>query len=183
MSIYSRKEIDLREQLANMYAGTAFEIAKSNKALLRRFRRDDDGKLIACDCQSALTREPDLDQYCQFCYSEGYYSDEEWIDVRRIMVSSSTVDFTKRDLYLKLGTANIQTVVYFLESKVVPTYYDRIVELKTDVDGNLVKPYIRTHIYRIQTLIDNRSDDGRVEFWTVHCSEKDTIKIKEDFVK
>jgi len=170
-------EGDLRQELIDMFDGTGSEIAKSHKGLLRRMRRDSNDALIECSCVDELTQEPDMDFHCPFCLGEGYFWDEEWIDVRRTYVRGSEVGFTKRDLYQKIGTINVQTLVFYLKSTVTIDYYDRIVELRTNKDGSIYTPHTRLKLYRPQTIVPYRSDNGRLEYWAVHCSEKEAVVI------
>ena len=179
----ARSEIDLRAELDSMFHGGPFEIPKARKAVLRRMRRDTDGSLILAPSVDDLTQEPDMDTYDPFSLGERYLWDEELIDVRKVTVRSTEAGLADRDKFLSAGILNTQTVLFFLEWNVEPTYYDRIVEIALDANGNAVTPYRRRRIYRAQSVVDYRSDTGRVEFWGIFCSEKDAVLIEDDYLK
>jgi len=172
-------EIDLRGELDRMYSGSSQEIPKGWPALLRRARRDSSGNLVACDCVDPITREPDVDGPCPLCgpYGDGYLWDEEWVTIRRLYIRPSNTGFVSRDVYLDPGVINIQAIVFYLEWDVEPTSADRLVEVRLDTEGDPVIPYIRTRIYRPETVGDHRSDNGRVEFWSMYCMQRDSIEL------
>lgn len=176
-------EADLRKELHSMFFGNAQEIPKAYKALYRRMRRNDEEKLIQCECVSELTKEPDIDIRCPYCYGEGYRWDEEWIQLRSIDIGSSTSALIFNSRPMPPGELNISLRVFYIEYSVQPTYYDRIVELKSDVEGNPIKPYQRFKIYKPQTVQSLRSDNGRIEFYAIWCSQKDAIFIDEVYGK
>jgi hypothetical protein len=166
-----------------MFHGSATEIPKARKAVLRRMRRNSDGSLIIAPSVDELTHEPDMDTYDPFSMGERYLWDEELIDVRKVTVRSTEAGLADRDQFLAPGILNTQTVLFFCEYHVEPTYYDRIVELALDRDGDLITPYRRRRIYRAQSVVDYRSDTGRIEFWGIFCSEKDAVLIDNDYQK
>jgi hypothetical protein len=84
---------------------------------------------------------------------------------------------------LGAGILNEQTALFFVEYDVAPTYYDRIVELGLNDDGTIKTPYYRRRIYKIQTVADCRSDNGRIEYYALYCSEKDSVLIDDNYLK
>lgn len=73
----SGKEIDLRLEFQRFLFGSAFEEAKGQVGVLRRARRDIDGKTIPCSCIDIKTREPDRDTPCSLCITgDGFISTE-----------------------------------------------------------------------------------------------------------
>lgn len=176
-------EADLRKELSGMFHGGVQEVAKSHKAILRRMRRNTDGSLILAPSVDQLTNEPDLDVYDPFALGERYLWDEELINTRRVIGSSINIGLYNKVKFLQAGQVDPWTVIFFVEHSVNPTFYDRIVDLALDNEGNMIKPYRRKRIYRPQSVIDYRSDNGRIEFWGIFCSEKDSVLIEDDFTK
>lgn len=179
----SRTEIDLRQELHNMFTGGGGEIPKARDVILRRMRRDSSGNPIIAPSVDALTREPDLDTYDPFALGEQYLWDESFQLTRRVVGMSNNVGLARRDMRLQGGVINPQTVVFFFQHHVAPTWYDRIVELQLDLDGAPIVPYRRGRIYKPESVVDYRSDNGRVEFWGVFCFEKDAVYFEDDFKK
>jgi len=60
-------EPDMRKELGKMLDGVFPEVAKARPFILRKMRRDADGKKIACTCVDPNTKEPDKDTFCPFC--------------------------------------------------------------------------------------------------------------------
>jgi hypothetical protein len=172
-------EIDLRGELNRMYFGSSQEIAKAHPLLLRRARRNSDNTLVACPCVDELTREPDIDHPCPLCgpYGDGWLWDEEWVEARKVFIRPSNTGFVSRDNWLDVGVANVQATIFYFEYSVTPTLDDRVVEIALDIEGDPIIPYVRNRIYRPETVDGHRSDNGRVEFYSMHCMQKDSIEI------
>lgn len=172
----SATEVDLRVELDNMFDGTALEIPKARPVLLRRMRKDSEGVLVEAPSVDPLTKEPDLDVYDPYSLGENYLWDEELVDCRKMFHGSDT-SFSNKFIYTGGGQINVQNVVFFLRYDVEPELQDRIIEVALDLEGDVEEPVRRVKAYRPQTIIDYRSDRGRLEYWAVYCSEKDAIKI------
>ena len=100
------------------------------------------------------------------CWGEGYLWDEEWITCYKMLVSSQE-GMVRKDSPNKPGISNTPFVFFYLEYSVMPTRYDKIVEVKLDAAGDISLPYIREATYPIATSEDFRSDNGRIEYWRV----------------
>ena len=50
--------------------------------------------------------------------------------------------------------------------------------MKLDSAGKLSLPYTRKYIFRPETIMDMRSDDGRIEFLTIYVNELNGIRVK-----
>jgi hypothetical protein len=168
----ARAEVNLRQELINFLDGSFPEISKKQKALLRKMRRDSNGDKVSCACTDATTGEPDKDTFCPYCLNEGFYWDEEWIDIYKIVIRSDVGNAMRDDL-LPNTDQNIPVVVFFARYSSVLTAADKIIEMKLNVDGTVYKPYTRQAVYRIGTLFDMRSDNGRLEFWKIACYEEE----------
>lgn len=161
-------EPDMRQELDNTFDGIFPEVAKTQKGLLRRMRRDTSDNLIQCQCVDILTHEPDVDHFCPVCHGEGYLWDEEWIEFYKVVLRSNVGLSSKEDL-IKPGLMNVPLVSFYLRGTVELTEQDRIIELKTDNDGIPSRPYRREFLYRITTALDFRSDRGKLEYWRLDC--------------
>jgi hypothetical protein len=179
----SRTEIDLRAELAGLFHGSAQELPKARKIILRRMRRDDNGNPIVAPSVSSLTGEPDLDTFDPFARGEMYLWDEEYHYTRLVVGKSTQAGLANKDKRLAGGIINPWTVVFFFEYDVEPTWYDRVVELQLDTEGDPIVPLRRGRIFKPESVIDYRSDNGRIAFWGVFCSEKDALSFEEEFHK
>lgn len=164
-----RGEIDLRSELNRMFEGFFPEISKKQPFLLRKFRRNERGYLLPCDCVDKNTKEPDKDTWCPFCFGEGAYSDEHLIYGYKILQNSP------RSLDEQLTTPGLNyspVMVFYVEFFEDITRDDKIVTLNIDKEGNLPENPTRVSLFRIDKLIDYRSDNGRIEYWKVVSFEE-----------
>lgn len=157
-------EIDLRDEMRRFFHGDGCEIAKGRKGFLRRMRTDDDGNFIPCPCVDPLTSEPDLDTLCPYCLGEGYMWDEELITYYKVLVGDGRGLAGKISKNIS-GELNIPFAMWYVEYTVNPTHKDRIVEVKLDLEGNVVLPVDRIGVYRLETVEAFRSDNSRVEYF------------------
>lgn len=162
-------EADLRQELDNTFDGIFPEVAKAQKGLLRKMRRDTSGNMIQCSCVDVLTNEPDKDHPCVVCGNEGYLWDEEWIDFYKVVLRSNVGLSTNENL-VKPGLMNVPLVSFYLRGTATITKEDKIVEMETNNAGVPSRPYRREYIYRINTLIDFRSDNGKIEYYRLDCN-------------
>lgn len=167
----SRTEPDMRQELINFLDGKWPEIAKGQTAVLRKMRRED-GQLIECACVDDVTHEPDRDSFCPFCHGEGFFWDEVFVSVYRVILGSE-VGQAVREQVIAPGLMNVPLVVFYLRSSVLITPEDKIVELVRDEEGQPVRPYKRSALYRISSLVDLRSDNGRLEYWKAGCYKEE----------
>ena len=66
--------------------------------------------------------------------------------------------------------------VFYIRYDEKISYYDKIIELSLDFEGNVVIPYKREFIYRPETIQNYRSDNGRLEYIAVYCREEPSIR-------
>jgi len=170
-----RTEIDLRQELENMFNGAYPEIAKAQKYLLRKFSRDSALVRIACTCIDALTHEPDKDVFCPVCHGEGYLWDEVQIQLYRQSIRREATGAVAEAL-VAAGLVNVELYSFWIKSSVLLTLQDKIVRVALDEEGDFAAPIRREELWRIGTLLDLRSDHGRLEFWQAICyAEKRTF--------
>lgn len=166
-----RTEANMRLEMEHFLDGAYPEIAKKQKALLRKMRRDSNNELIPCACVDETTGEGDKDTFCPLCLNESFYWDEEWIDVYKIILRSDVGNAFREEL-LPATTQNIPIAIFFTRYSEEITDKDRVVVMKLNIDGTVYKPYTRQAIYKIGSLFDMRSDNGRLEFWKIAAVEE-----------
>lgn len=172
----SEGEIDLREELADLLRGTNGGLPHGHKFILRRVRRDDDGRPVSCPCVNRYTGEADKDTVCPYCRGEKFLFDEEVITGYRVKHSarnSSTAGIgtvENLDVSTEAGLFNLPAITLYCEYFVEPKREDIVVEIEHDVEGVPVSPVVRQAKYKITGLVDFRSDNGRVEYYKVFCS-------------
>ena len=178
-----RTEPNLREEFHRTMEGFFPEISKRQKFVLRKMRSNSSGSLIKCACVDPLTREPDKDKFCPYCFGEGYLWDESIHDgYYKILGSSSGI--SSGEILVSPGNVSLLRVSFYFEydfplnrfpgSCSLPheEHPDKIVEPMTDLEGKLVEPFKRQRIYRIGHAIDFRSDSGKLEYWRLDCYEE-----------
>lgn len=160
----SRREIDLRGELYNTMYGSGQEIPKSQKGLLRKFRRNNDGSKIRCPCVDLVTDEPNKDSLCRYCRGEKYLWDEEPVDfyLTEVQTESQLAD---RETLRQPGLMITQFYVIYIPASFSLTEGDKIVRLELDKEGVPIVPNRRRDIIRLSTLRDMRLDYARLEYW------------------
>lgn len=170
-------EIDLRSEFEQFMSGSSGEIPKQQKFLMRKMRRDSDGELVECTCVSELTKEADTEEQCPFCFGERNYFDEIWV-FGYMMYIGSRGGYTNKRINMAPGIISAYDKVFYLRYSQDITYDDKIVELKLDSEGTPIVPYRRKMIFRPETIMDMRSDNGRIEFKAIYVNENNGIRVK-----
>ena len=170
-----RKEIDLREEFDEILLGKNKNIPHSYKVLLRKIRVNDKNEQIKCSCVSELTDEPDQENECRFCLGEGYIWDEKFINCYSSLIGADGGK-ANRNKRIIPGEMRTDYKVFYIRYDENISYYDKIIELSLDLEGNVVIPYKREFIYRPETIQKYRSDNGRLEYIAVYCREEPSIR-------
>lgn len=165
-------EPDMRQELINMFDGKSPEIPKAQVGLLRRMRRDTNGKKILCSCVDSLTKEPDKDRFCPICYGEGFLWDETDLQYYAVLQEGNTSNSLK-DKLTEPGLINIPIVVFYIRYDSRITKDDKVVRIALDLAGDPVSPRSRVGVYRVNTAWDYRSDNGKLEYWKVYTHFED----------
>ena len=99
-NLYKTKgtEPNMREELIHTLEGFFPEIPKARTGVLRKMRRDSNNNLTPCDCVNPDTHEPDKDTFCPYCWGEGYYWDEEFIEYYKVIIRSDVGLSSKEDI-------------------------------------------------------------------------------------
>jgi hypothetical protein len=164
----SRKEIDLRQELEDMFVGSPAEIAKGREGLLRKMRRDSEGNLISCACRDKITKDPARDSYCRYCLGMGYYWDEIPIIYFRNEMSYGT-QYGQNKEYVK--------DYFYLRYNEQITDDDYLITLNNTIDGNSGSPQKRLEYFKVFNAVPFRSDNGRIEYWRVKAKEERSWSI------
>jgi len=167
-------EIDLRSEFDEIIYGTGGGIPHGKKVIIRKFRVDDDNNLSACSCRDEMTNEGDPD--CPYCLGEAYFWDEDWAVTYSMFVGSDG-GLTRRNIPFQPGTVRVDSKVFYFRYDTDFAYTDKIVEIKLDTEGDPVVPYIRQAIYKPESIVEYRSDYGRLEYLAVYCRENDAIRL------
>lgn len=169
----SSGEIDLREELDELFFGYESGIRHGYVVVIRNLRRDSTGKPVPCSCLQPITREADPD--CSYCYGERYLFDENWAWTYS-MYTGSEGGLANKVIYLPPGSVRVDYKLFFFRYDTDIKYGDKIIEMKLDEEGDVIVPYIRESIYLPQTIRKYRSDNGRIEYFGVYCREEDAIR-------
>ena len=167
-------EANMRNELIYTLDGRSPEIAKGQPGLLRKMRRDSDNKLIPCECVDSITREPDKDRFCPICFGDGNKWDETNITFYRVLTASEDSN-TMRDTLEAVGLLNVPLVVFYIRYSAAITEEDKVIQIDLDNDGSASSPTQRQAIYRVNSLWDYRSDNGKLEYWKAFAHEE-TVK-------
>lgn len=135
-------------------------------------RRDSSGNLILCACVNPSTHEPDKDTFCPLCNGEGYFWDEAFMDIYKRPISGDNSQ-SLNEVITAPGLLNIPLTVFYTRYTEDITINDKLVTVKLDTEGEVIMPYRRIFLYRIGTLIDYRSDNGRLEYWKIACYQEE----------
>jgi hypothetical protein len=163
-------EIDLRDEFHKFLYGGGREIAKGQRGILRKMNRDTDGKLVSCPCVSELTGESDRDSPCPYCFGEGFLWVEQWVVYYKEVVGRRERKAKNWSMEIP-GNINVQMAYFYLEYGVIPSLYDKIIEVDRDEDGVVLNPIDRIKKFSIGVVEPLRSDNGRVEYFRVAAVE------------
>ena len=171
----SAKEQDLRESFDNLVFGSSGGIPHNHLVLLRKRKKDSDGKDIVCNCVNSLSREPNVEKNCQFCLGEGYLWTETFHRCYSTMVGADGGK-TNRTRRIMPGSVRTDYKIFYFKFDSIISYKDKIIELRLDNEGNVSVPYQRINIFTPETIQEYRSDYGRLEYLAVYAREESSIR-------
>lgn len=169
----STTEPNMRQELIDLFDGNWPEIPKAQVGLIRHWRQDSAGRPVLCACVDSVSKEPDRDRYCPVCMGEGVLWDETYIQYRKQEINRPRSNLMA-DQLSPAGLINAQSVVFYVRYDSVISLYDKIILLELDLEGNIVEPQRRAQCFRIVTLWDHRSDNGKLEYYKVFTHEEAT---------
>jgi hypothetical protein len=174
-------EIDLRGEFDKLIYGPEGDGAgrHSYPAIIRRMRRDSDGYPTRCTCLEASGNNQG-NPGCSYCLGEGYLWDEEWVLTYSMFVGP---DGGMANKYVRMPSGNVRTdyILFYLRYDKDIRPNDKIVVVRLDEDGavelsSVTNSFIRESIYKPETIVKYRSDNGRIEYFGVYCREEDAIR-------
>ena len=173
-------EIDLRDEFDKIVFGPAKDGVGGHGHLcvVRRQRLDALGHPVLCQCSTSQASKQG-NPTCQYCNGEGFLWDEEWKMTYRMFIGA---DGGKASRFVRMpsGQIHADTVVFFFRYDTNLKYGDKIVEVALDEEGDVIKnsnnTYIRRAIYKPQTVVPYRADNGRIEYYALYCREEDAIR-------
>jgi hypothetical protein len=163
-------EINLRKEFLNTMFGAGPEIAKSQRGMIRVFRKTANGAMIPCPCVSSVTGEPDREIKCPVCLGEGNLWDETLVNFYHVRLGTET-STAMQDRPQTAGIMNTEMECFYLPYQVNLTKEDKIVTLSLDKEGIPMQPLKRFQLFRISELRAMRLDTGRLEFWKAFTYE------------
>jgi hypothetical protein len=106
------------------------------------------------------------------CFGEGWYWDEIFLDAYKVVIKSD-VGNALIERTTAPSLANVPIVLFYTDYAETITRDDKIVELRLNNAGDIVRPYQRMAIYRISAIFDFRADNGRLEYYKIATYEED----------
>lgn len=157
--------VNLRTEFNSLLYGNNGEVPIGQPYLLRRMRRDSSDDLIPCICLDELTKEPDRDHFCPYCFGRGYLWDEILTTSYKVVAASpggsnAEVNFQPTPF----GSIYFPSGRFYFPSTLKVAREDRIVELELDSAGDAVLPYNRIAVYELMLVRAMRGDSGKIEF-------------------
>jgi len=167
-------EIDLREELDELFFGFQSGIRHGNFVLIRRLQRDGTGKPIPCTCRDEFTKEPDPD--CQYCLGEAFNWTEDWVWSYSTYAGGDG-GLINRVINMPPGQLRVDFKLFYFRFDTDLRYGDKIVEVRLDEEGVITLPFTRETIYSPQTIARMRSDNSRIEYIVAYCRENDALRL------
>lgn len=169
-------EVDMRKEFDEIVYGIN-GCKPHNTLILIRNMRLENGERIKCTCNNALTDEGNTESTCKYCLGEGYIWDERFTRCYSTLIGA---DGGKANRTRRIMPGEILTdyKIFYLRYDEKISYYDKIIELALDIEGKLKVPYKRKRIYKLETIQENRADNGRIEFITIYAREEPSIRKK-----
>lgn len=172
-------EIGLREEYDKLILGIGEKIRHGHPMILRKARRDDKGFPLLCTCSEEDPHRQGSRE-CVYCLGEGFLWDESWT-IGYVMSVNSENGKTNTSVRMPSGNVKGNYKVFFLRYDAQINYGDKIIEVRLDEEGKVrlsstKKSFIRKEIHKPQTISEMRSDNGRLEYYSIYCREEDSIR-------
>ena len=152
----SSLEIDLRQEIYNTLHGSIDEIKKGRIGLIRIMNRDSNGDPISCPCRDKQTDDSSRDSYCRHCLGMGYI----WTEYP-ILYYKNEDSYKEKEGFL-----------FYLEYNSNISDIDYLITVKLDKSGEPIIPAERDKVFKINFASEERSDNGRIEFWQIRALEE-----------
>jgi intein/homing endonuclease len=179
--IHGVGEIDLRAELDEFFFGYRSGIRHGYFILIRRFRRDAEGKRVPCTCRDEITRDPDPD--CSYCFTGDALVSVKDNQYKRID------EIELGDLVLTDGGK------YHPVEKIFVRDTDHLLSIKSRMRGDALKT-TPEHVFftiksedfdkKVPVLSEYRADQLKVGDWLVlpkHQDATDYLVVKPDWTQ
>lgn len=175
-TLYGRNKggnVNLRKEFDKIIYGDNNNVPHGLPMIVRKFRRDENMKKVTCSCYNEQTREGS--ESCPYCFSEGYLWDEAWTIGRWVYLSTNA---GLGNVYRPMppGVMRADQKLFFMRYDTDVNVGDKLIEVKLDTEGKVSYPIKRISIYQIHTLVDERGESGRVEFFAAYCREEPSVR-------
>lgn len=175
MNFYPRSnkgEIDLRKELHELLFGSPTEVAKGQYVVFRRMRRksgvvypsgEDD--LVWSPARDPYTFQGSKDYINPWSEGEKYLFDDQMIK----KYSSYPTKFEGTQTIVPIDPGNIPAgiVYHYVESWVMPSIWDKLIEVVVNEEGIPISPIKMLKSYSIKSAEMFRSDKGRIEYFRI----------------
>lgn len=128
------------------------------------------GRKIRCRCFSSKYQEPEAD--CKFCFGTGWVGRIERHKIRG-KSAVQTISRTNLGQQTEIGTMWVDAMTYYMRHNVHPQVGDLIYEVGW---RNSQKPSHLIRTYEINDTYPNRTDNGKIDYWTVSLKSR-TINL------
>ena len=157
---FGEADISIKDEISELFK------KYSRWGLLRRMRRNANGKLLPCpQCRKIGTQGHAVMHICDKCLGVGYIWDEEWVRYYQwpgVSASTSKGSFKQ---YMEWGALPTNFAIIYLEAGKKPTEEDKVIEVEHDDTGTPIQPTVRKMLFDIRSIDDYRLDGGRLEYF------------------
>jgi hypothetical protein len=168
-------EPNMRQEMINTLQGSYPEIAKGRYFILRRMDRDSAGGTTPCGCIDEITKEPDKDKFCPFCFGSGMLFTEEYILAYKTLLDT-TFSSRRRHDKMEAGNLDVPFVAFYTAYNGYITKEDKIVEVALNDDGTVIYPLKYLAVYEVDKAWDYHADNGKLEYYKVF-THKEEVKF------
>lgn len=148
---------------------------RGTEIIFRRTQLDDKGHPKQCECKkNNRSREADKDIQCHMCNGFGYYYTD--LVTRTLINHSQAYAIYKKHKREGESQVEYKTCYFewdFLKNVIndgdnIPNRYDKVIQLRKDLDGEILSPSTVREMYEILSVEPYRLDNnGRIEYYRV----------------
>ncbi len=168
-------EPDMRQEMIRTLQGYYPEVSKGRYFILRRMDRDANGETTPCGCIDEITKEPDKDSFCAFCFGTGMLFAEEYILAYKTLLDTTFSSRRRHDM-MEAGNLDVPFVAFYTAYDGYITREDKIVEVALNDDGSVITPLKYIAVYEVDKAWDYRADNGKLEYYKVF-THKEEVKF------
>jgi len=137
--LFNGTELDIRTEISELFSGIDFSEEKGIIFIHRKLIRDSKNKRIKCSCNSGANVGGQKD--CPYCDGIGYKWEELFI--KSYLYNKRYISFTSSFSFVKSqARAFNEQYIFITEHTNKIEEGDHIFELKKDVDGKIITPFV-----------------------------------------